>query len=532
MINYVKRHLFQNSVLICLVVICAFLQIMNSSMLSFATNAITDKEYKLFMMWMALDLSGWTALYVLSFISDVYQEKLIQDMNIDMRIDLINKGTKSVNAFHKNKKSYYESGMMNDINLINSKIFQNFYLMIQMLAILVFSTGMIIFFQWKLFILTFVLGIISIYFPRYLNKKAQKASKNMSAINEKSLTGYNETIDGVDTFSGLGLREKLVERIYNVSRELKVKSVEYARVNGEIESVAAFVSSASQVALLTYTGILIMQGATEIGTLLSIASLAGLFFTSTKGVSNGISKISGNKNLFDKFIVGSTEENDGHRSENGKNVDKDIAVIFDNVSYKYDDSDYLFKNISFNIEQKRKYFLVGPSGSGKSTIFSLITKSVYPDAGEITDSPTISSWLYVPQEPVIFSESILYNLTLGEEYPEEDIVKVLKETNLYEELLSLSNGLNTILVDNGSNISGGQRQRISLARVLLRKPTALLLDEATSAVDSINEYSILSKLYALPNTTIISIIHTANERTLALADSIIDMERLKKDKLN
>lgn len=151
-----------------------------------------------------------------------------------------------------------------------------------------------------------------------------------------------------------------------------------------------------------------------------------------------------------------------------------------------------------------------------------------PTAGKIHYGIDLDELIYIRQKPTIFSDTIRYNLTLGQSYAQSEIDDVLKLTNLYEDFNHLDENIDTVLVDGGTNISGGQKQRIALPRTLLTQPKYLLLDEATSAMDPINEFDILKKIYTLPDVTVVSIIHTSNQQVLNLADEILDMGEMRK----
>lgn len=167
--KYIKQYARQNILVAILVIICAGLQSSTSAILAFATNAIVDKQNHQFFFLGCLLLTYLVGgLFVMNYIIETYQEKTIQDMVSAMRADLMARAD-SYNRFHHHNESYYISGLMNDINLVNIKIYKNFYALIQFIGLLIFSSVTIIFFQWKLIVLTLIMGIISIYFPRILN---------------------------------------------------------------------------------------------------------------------------------------------------------------------------------------------------------------------------------------------------------------------------------------------------------------------------------------------------------------------------
>lgn len=169
-------------------------------------------------------------------------------------------------------------------------------------------------------------------------------------------------------------------------------------------------------------------------------------------------------------------------------------IVFQDVSFSYG-QEMVLKNISFTIEKGKKTALVGLSGSGKSTILNLIEKFYRPSAGDITINGTDIStcdyanyrslFTYLPQNAPGFSGSLraMLNYAAKDPYPDDVLIKVLKEVGLYEDLVSL--GLFDYEVGYGAErLSGGQRQKIGVARLILSKSEYVLLDEATSALDA------------------------------------------------
>jgi ABC-type multidrug transport system fused ATPase/permease subunit len=206
-------------------------------------------------------------------------------------------------------------------------------------------------------------------------------------------------------------------------------------------------------------------------------------------------------------------------------------IVFDNVSYNYGSKKALDK-VSIEIPAKQTIALVGASGSGKTTIANMIAGLMKPDSGTIIIDNTpiqnlnLNSYRdkigYIPQESVIFSDSIYNNITFWAEPTSANKTRfeeVLKLASLNEFIQSLPDKEHTFLGDNGILISGGQKQRISIARELFKKVEILVLDEATSALDSETEKVIQENIELLHGSfTIVLIAHRLS--TIKEADII------------
>ena len=178
------------------------------------------------------------------------------------------------------------------------------------------------------------------------------------------------------------------------------------------------------------------------------------------------------------------------------------ALHIKNLSKSYGDRQ-LFTHLNLDVQAGQKVLIKGPSGCGKSTLFRLITGEEIADEGEIIGVTTVnectssfvSSIGIISQHPFLFNDTVRYNLTLGQEFSEEELLAVLKQVKLDFEL---TGGLDFIIKNNGENISGGQRVRIELARFLLRRKNLLLADEVTAALDKENAFMVHELLFSLP----------------------------------
>ena len=212
-------------------------------------------------------------------------------------------------------------------------------------------------------------------------------------------------------------------------------------------------------------------------------------------------------------------------------------VEFQNISFAYEGKDKVLKDISFSIEPGQKVAIVGSSGSGKSTISKLLFRFYDVSSGQIlidgqdikqyTQRSVQSAIGVVPQEPVMFNESIFYNISYGKcGATKEEVVQAAKLAYIHDFISKLPLGYDTLVGERGLKLSGGEKQRMAIARVLLKNPPILILDEATSSIDSYSEdlIKIATKKITKGKTSII-IAHRLS--TIESADKIIYMENGK-----
>ncbi len=194
----------------------------------------------------------------------------------------------------------------------------------------------------------------------------------------------------------------------------------------------------------------------------------------------------------------------------------------------------VLKGIDIEIPANAITVMTGPSGGGKTTILDLILGLYQPKSGQvlIDDTPLekidLRKWRemvgYVPQEFVLFHDTVLANITVGDEsLSEADVREALEMAGAWEFVSALHGGVNSTVGEKGSKLSGGQRQRIALARALARRPKLLILDEVSSALDPATEIDMCERLRGLSGgLTIIAITH--RPAFLDIADRIYKLE--------
>ncbi len=215
--------------------------------------------------------------------------------------------------------------------------------------------------------------------------------------------------------------------------------------------------------------------------------------------------------------------------------EKTASIRLENVSFSYDQNSEVLKNINLEIKQGEKVAIIGETGSGKSTLAQILiglypvnSGNIYYNDVEIKEMGyecVRSNVGFVIQSPMMFNNTLRFNLLLGKEHEDTVIYDILKIVQLHDFVSKLSNGLDTIVGKNGTKLSGGQKQRLSIARVLLDNPKVIIFDESTSSLDNQTENRLLEALSLYTqDKTIITIAHRKN--SIEKADRIIDLDSL------
>ncbi|MEC8630719.1 MAG: ABC transporter ATP-binding protein/permease [Pseudomonadota bacterium] len=210
------------------------------------------------------------------------------------------------------------------------------------------------------------------------------------------------------------------------------------------------------------------------------------------------------------------------------------TVELRDVVFGYDDARPILKGVSLTVPAGKTVALVGPSGSGKSTIGRLLFRFYDVNAGQVlidgqdvrdvTQDSLHSAIGVVPQDTVLFNDTVYYNIAYGNpDATRAQVEAAARAAKIHDFIASLPDGYDTTVGERGLKLSGGEKQRVGIARTLLKNPPILLLDEATSALDSETEASIQTELQAMgQGRTVVSIAHRLS--TIVDADEIIVLQ--------
>ena len=434
---------------------------------------------------------------VLRFLFIYIQSYLIKQLELEVQKNL--KVYLLREVFEKRNYSvadayFYINGLSVHISFFYSNVttFINSFL-----QILAYSTYL--FLSDSRVILTFAIGAAILSFPsRYFIKRAREFMHKNYELGQTASKEIQRIIDNMFLIKILkkdDIEINRFENIVNETNKTEFKNFQYGAVNSFTPTfVTMFIFS------------ILIVGTNLVKTItLDFIGVTLRLFQSLGSVTNAVNKISNSHVHIENFYKLDKNRQLINRKNFIETSSKDnYSIIVDDINFKYFNSEeYIFENLSLNIEKKTHNILTGPNGSGKSTLLGLISGVLYSQSGKITANQ--NNFGYIGAVPLIFTDTLRSNILYGNDLSVEDqeILNLLKEFDTFKEESSYD--LNRT-VDNKS-LSSGQMQKIAFVRALLSDMDILLLDESTANLDELSR----DKIFDILSNQEITIINSTHD---------------------
>ena len=343
---------------------------------------------------------------------------------------------------------------------------------------------------------------ISIFFiSKIIHSKSEKVQKQLSLLSTIS----QESFSGIRILKSF-VNEKMNFKLFNTETDEYLKrNVSLARTNAAFFPFMLLLIGLSTLLTIYVGGIEAIAGNITTGNIAEFIIYVNMLtwpMASIGWVTSIIQRAAASQKRINEFLNTKIEVDDG-------NIEEPILgeIVFDNVSFKYPDSNInALSNISFKIEKGKSVAIVGRTGSGKSTIIQLLTRMYKSSEGLIKiDQKPIKDYnvkslrsaiSLVPQEALLFSDTISNNISFGTDKntSHEEIEDVAKKAAIHENIMSFPAQYSTKIGERGVTLSGGQKQRISIARAFIKPSSILIFDDCLSAVDNETEEQILKEI--------------------------------------
>ena len=487
-------------------------------------------------------LFGFLFLCLYFFISNFKEfcrRSFLYKVNYNLKTDVFNSIlSKNINSFNSTNSAKYISILNNDISTIEIDYFANIPDIIDNIITSFVALMALFIYEPSIAIVVILVCFMPILIPKLFgNMLSSKQGKYF-----KSLEVYNSKIK--DIFNGFELIKS-----FNADKESKklyndvVTSVEDCRFSFRTSYSLSIIvqetlSYSSSVIQLIFSVYLVLTGKISFGVLLGTMQVSNYVHNPVSQLGAQLIKLKSIKDIQSKIeeILNSSLTNSNDEIGLEKLMSS-TPIILNNLSYSYDNTNPVLKNISFTFEKGKKYAIVGSSGSGKSTLIKLIMRYYEEYDGEISigsqdiksiDKSSFNQYFsMIHQNVILFDDTLQNNITLFQRYTSEEIQKVIKEAGLDRLVANLPKGINSRVNESGNNLSGGEKQRISIARSFLRNSSVMLLDEATSSLDNKMAMQIENLILEKDDLTAIVVTHKLADVVLKKYDCIIALKHGK-----
>jgi len=436
--------------------------------------------------------------------------------------------------YDKNQSGEMISRMTNDTAVIRGLITDHLTSFFTGIISIIGSVAILLVLDWKMTIIMLIAAplTLAILFP--LGGQMHKISKGLQDETARFTALISQVLSEIRLVKSSNAETAEFQSGSKGINKLFRFGVREGKIQALISPLVSFVLMLLLVVIIGYGGMRVSSGDLSAGDLVAfILYLFQIVFPMAQ-FATFFTQLQKAKGATERIIntLGESEED----LQRGKEVDDfRRPIIFEQVSFSYEKSKPILKDVSFKANHGKVTAIVGPSGAGKTTLFSLMQRYYHPTKGvirlgeESIDDFSLYSWRsqigYVSQESPIVAGTIRENITYGlDEVRDGEIIKAAKMAYADQFISEFPDQYDTEVGERGIKLSGGQRQRIAIARALLRNPKVLMLDEATSSLDSKSEIVVQKALKNLmQGRTTLVIAHRLS--TVVEADTILFLEK-------
>lgn len=428
-----------------------------------------------------------------AYLGDMVKNKCKIDMESQLREDVYKR-------LQKEKIIYYDQHRDSDILelLVNdneeaANLFPGSFVKMYILALFraISLIAIMLILDYKLGLATSLIYFIGYSIVIGTNRMSIKILEKKRNTNIDMINYTKETIDGFETVKTLGIEEYREKKLHDlISRFLYYMSDldKITRRYTLIYQIVTFFITINNI----YIGSMdIIMGICTYASLILIIQYSENANNYLNWIVEGMPTYNSNKLAFNK-ILNYIENSNSENLEKGKKIERINEIEFKNVEFSYNDMP-IIENFSLIVQKGEKIALIGKTGAGKTTIANLLCRFYEPNKGEILiNNENIKKFNlksyrkkigYVMQDNYIFDGTILENINCEQkEVDKETIIKLCKQLNIHDKIISLPMGYETVLKNNGNILSEGEKQLINFARIMLLNPDVIILDEVTSSL--------------------------------------------------
>jgi ATP-binding cassette, subfamily B, multidrug efflux pump len=541
---YIRRYRAWYALGVICTLSFAILQMILPVLMRDAVNAVQRGHLNRLVHYAGLMIGLAATMGVARAVSRVIIFNTGRDVEYDLRQDLFaHLTTLGPDFYERLKTGDLMSRMINDLNAVRMMVGMGVLSFTNTPVTYLFALAFMFSLSVRLTLATiapYLLLFVAIRFlTRSLMERSLKVQQGLGVLGAK----VQESLSGIHVVKAYTLEEREAVRFRSLNDHYNEQGLALARVRGAMTPLIRATIASSMMVLLTYGGALIQSRRISIGDLTAFILYLQLLGWPTVSIGWMISiyqraraSMRRLEDVFQGMPPSSVDGDDTRLEING-------PIEWEHVSFSYfaDGSGadgarrpLALRDINIRVPAGGKLAIVGRTGAGKSTMVKLLVRLIEPTAGrvmvdgrDVREVPlgalrrTIG---LVPQEPVLFSDTVAHNVAFGR--PDASLAEIenaARVAGLESDIAVMPDGLDTMVGERGMSLSGGQKQRVTIGRLLIYNPAAVVLDDALSSVDTETELAVLHSLEeSVRGRTSIVVAHRAS--TVRDADEIVVLD--------
>ncbi|MGV7106745.1 peptidase domain-containing ABC transporter [Flavobacterium sp. U410] len=535
-LGYVSKYLFEHKLQFLLISATLLLSVIIELIFPFFTQRIVDKGvFFKDVNFIYTILFAQIILFISKIMLEFYRSWLFVHISSRISLSIISDFLKKL---MKLSLRYFNSKNVGDLiqrindhkrieQFLSKELIQTVFSLFSMFI----YSFILFYFNLNIFLVVFFCTIIEvIWILNFLEKLKINDYKNFSLLSKEQNKIY-EIINSIQEIKLNNLEDEKKAEWQTIQKKLYINKLEKLKIDQKYEAYR-FMNFFQTILVIFFAAVAVMNGKMTIGTMLSVMFILGAINGPISNLLNFILQFKLVKVSFERL-------NEIHNKKEEENVsliksfDHIEDIKFNNVSFSYDNKNFILQNINILIPKNKTTAIVGVSGSGKTSLLKLLLKFYDPQQGNIKigdhSIKDIDNKLWrnkcgvILQDSVIFSETIKYNVSLENEPDEKKINNALELANIKQFVDSLPLKEYTIIGSEGVGLSQGQRQRILIARAIYKNPDYMFFDEATNSLDSENEKQIVNNInHFFKDKTMVVVAHRLS--TVKDADQILVLD--------
>ena len=503
-------------------------------------DMLPGKMYRLFFTIMCVALAFYVLRSILNFIIAYFGHTFGIRVEADIRSDLFrHMQSMSFDFYDQNRTGQLMSRLTTDLFDLTELAHHGPEDLLTSVLTIIGALIVMATIRWELALV--VAATVPIFF---LVLMALRRSMGVASRAMKQKTGHinqeiESSLSGFRTAKAFANEHTENARFESANELYKGSKREFHKAMGKFHSCMEFFLCSLNVVVIGVGGWFVMKGKMDYRDLVTFTLYIASFVAPMRKMANFSEMFANGFAGLNRFVdIMRTEPTlqDKPDAQPLTNIQGDIEV--DKVSFAYDGTLDVLREVSLHVAPGETVAIVGPSGGGKTTLCQLIPRFYEVSGGairidgkdirDVTQHSIHQNIGIVQQDVFLFADTIYENIRYGRpDATKEEVIEAAKKAEIYDDILAMPHGFDTYVGERGTLLSGGQKQRVAIARIFLKNPPILILDEATSALDSVTEAKIQRAFDALAvgRTTLIiahrlSTIRAAH-RIISIADGLI-----------